>query len=81
VTAPAGIRDTVPVVNCRSNIASAAPSSRSICPGVGGSIFSCRHRVKNAARSRSREVSTGQISSAIQSISLSSSPTVIVRNW
>jgi hypothetical protein len=37
-------RFTVVVVNSRSNIASAAPSSRSICPGVGGSIFSCRKK-------------------------------------
>jgi hypothetical protein len=36
-TAPGASLATVSVVNRRSNIASAAPSSRSTCPGLGGS--------------------------------------------
>ncbi|MGV9778725.1 MFS transporter [Streptosporangium sp. NPDC003464] len=57
------------------------PSSRSTLPGLGGSIFSCRQRASNAARSRSRDISSGQILSASHTISLSSSPTVGSRNW
>lgn len=64
------------VVNSRSNSASAAPASRSICLGVGGSVRSSRQRASSAARSRSRDVSTGQISSASQNVSLPSSATV-----
>lgn len=72
----AGNRRIVVAVNSRSNSASAAPASRSICSGVGGSVRSSRQRASSAARNRSRDVSTGQILSASQNVSLSSSATV-----
>jgi hypothetical protein len=63
-------------VSCRSNIASAAPRTRSIRVVLGGSILTSRQRASSALRSRSRDISIGQISAASQSASLSSSPTV-----
>ncbi|MFI6742778.1 hypothetical protein ACIBI9_58645 [Nonomuraea sp. NPDC050451] len=65
-------RCTVVAVKFRSNIASAAPSTRSIRVVFGGSIQSSRQR----AAQPSRDISTGQILAASQSVSLSSSPTV-----
>jgi hypothetical protein len=46
-------------VNCRSNIASAATSSRSVRAGAGRSTFSWRQRARRAARSRSRDRAAG----------------------
>ncbi|GEM_PF-7002260 len=77
---PAARRPRVVSVNCRSNIDSAAPSSRSTWPGVGGSTFTSRHRASSALRSRSRDISTRQMSPASHTISVSSSPTAGSRN-
>ena len=71
---------TISAANTASCRRSAELSTRSICPSVGGSIPSLRHRCRNAASNRPRSCSTGHCSVASHAVHRCSSSSVAGRN-